>query len=75
MPHSSIAGPSSTPYKPCAITHGDTLPNDVEQFIQCHDTFINLQKDYIRLTFDLLGDGLIAPVGAAALSDFLRMAN
>lgn len=75
MPHSSIAGPSSTPYKPCAITHGDTLPNDVEQFIRCHDTFINLQKDYIRLTFDLLGDGLIAPVGAAALSDFLRMAN
>ena len=57
------------------ITAIETPDNDVEWLSGPHDTFINLQKDYIRLTFDLLGDGLTAPVGAAAISDFLRMAN
>ncbi|WP_338332595.1 hypothetical protein [Acetobacter sp. LMG 32666] len=57
------------------ITVIDTFDNDGEWLSGPHDTFINLQKDYIRLTFDLLGDGLTAPVGAAAISDFLRMAN
>lgn len=57
------------------ITGADTLHEDLERGSKSHDTFINLQKDYIDLTFDLLGDGPTAPVGAAAISDFLRMAN
>lgn len=57
------------------VTTVDTPDEDVEWLSRPHDTFINLQKDYIRLTFDLLGDGLTAPVGAAAISDFLRMAT
>mgnify|MGYP001211621872 CR=1 FL=1 len=37
------------------ITTFDTLDEDVERLSGPHDTFINLQKDYIRLTFDLSG--------------------
>ncbi len=75
MPHPSLRRHPAPRRQHTLITAPDTLEDDVEWLSKSHDTFINLRKDYIRLTFDLLGDGLTAPVGAAAFSDFLRMAN
>lgn len=53
----------------------DYLGEAVDDAFCSHDAFVNLQKDYIRDTFDLSGDEPTAPVGADAIVDFLRMAS
>ncbi|MCP1203359.1 sensor domain-containing protein [Acetobacter oryzoeni] len=53
----------------------DSLGEDIEQAFSSHNAFVNLQKDYIRDTFDLVGNEPTAPVGADAIVDFLRMAS
>nr|WP_298798729.1 sensor domain-containing protein [uncultured Acetobacter sp.] len=53
----------------------ETLSEDIDGAFSSHGAFVNLQKDYIRDTFDLTGDEPTAPVGADAIIDFLRMAS
>lgn len=53
----------------------DGIDKVIDRAFLTHDDFRNLQKDYIRDTFDLTGDTPTAPVGADAIVDYLRMAS
>lgn len=53
----------------------DSIGNAIDRAFETHDGYINLQREYIRDTFDLNGDTPTAPVGADAIVDYLRMAS